>query len=667
MKAHEIRNFGVTGHCGCGKTSLCDLMLFKSGAVDRLGSVDQKTSVSDYSPAEQEKKSSIYSTPLTCKYKEKNWFFIDPPGYNEFVGKMMCALHAVDSTILVINGTNGVETGTGRGWQRAVELNLPRFIYVNRLEMEGADFESIVHQLQDAYGKTVCVPFTYPVGKESSFSGIINILREKDLPSGLEGYRQTLMDTIAESDEALMEKYLNGEDLNDDEINHGLKAAICNGSLAPVFAGSTAKDIGVTELMDAINMLSPDPLERGKLTMRDQSEMDISESGPAVALAFRSQNDAFVGQLTFFRVFSGTFKAESDIFNITTGNKDHLGNLIMMNGKEQTIISEALPGMIFAAPKLKDTHIGNTIASAPTIKELPKVNYPAPVFTYAISAVKSGDDDKIISSLQKIAETDTTIVISRHEETHEFLLSGMGEQHLQNVIKKLRNDYKVEINTAPPKIAYRETITASGEGHFRHKKQSGGHGQFAEVYLRIEPAQTFSFENAVVGGAIPKNFIPAVEKGVIESMTKGPLAGCKVERLKVTVYDGKYHDVDSSEMAFKIATRRAFKDAVDKAKPVLLEPIMEVIIRIPDKYMGDISGDLNQRRGRILGMSAESGLQMVTAEVPLAEMAKYATELRSLTQGCGLFEMKFVRYEQVPANIANEIKTKYQASQSEEE
>lgn len=667
MKAREIRNFGVTGHCGCGKTSLCDLMLFKAGAVDRLGSVDQKTSVSDYAPTEQEKRSSIYSTPLTCEYKDNSWFFIDPPGYNEFVGKMMCALHVVDSTILVINGVNGVETGTGRGWQRAVGLNLPRFIYVNRLEMEGSDFERVINELQEAYGKTVCVPLTYPIGKEADFSGIVNILTEENISPELEKYRQTLMDTIAEADETLMEKYLEGKELTTEEINRGLKIAICSGSLAPVFAGSSIKDIGVTELMDAINAFSPNPLERKNLIMRDESKMEISEEGPAVALAFRSQNDAFVGKLTFFRVFSGTFRAETDIFNITTGNKDRLGNLIVMNGKSQKIVNEAVPGMLFAAPKLKDANIGNTIASVAEVKELPKVNYPEPVFSYAISAVKSGEDDKIVSSLNKIIATDTTVIISRHKETHEFLLSGMGERHLQHVIKKLLRDYKLEINTAAPKIAYRETITGIGEGHFRHKKQSGGHGQFGEVYLKIEPAETFSFENAVVGGAIPKNFIPAVEKGVLESMVNGPLAGCKVERLKVTVYDGKYHDVDSSEMAFKIATRRAFKDAMSKAKPVLLEPIMKVAIHIPSIYMGDISGDLNQRRGRILGMSVEDGLQVVTAEVPQAEMSRYATELRSLTQGSGLFEMSFSRFEQVPTNIASDVIAKYQASQGEED
>lgn len=667
MKAREIRNFGVTGHCGCGKTSLCDLMLFKAGAVDRLGSVDQKTSVSDYAPTEQEKRSSIYSTPLTCEYKDNSWFFIDPPGYNEFVGKMMCALHVVDSTILVINGVNGVETGTGRGWQRAVGLNLPRFIYVNRLEMEGSDFERVINELQEAYGKTVCVPLTYPIGKEADFSGIVNILTEENISPELEKYRQTLMDTIAEADETLMEKYLEGKELTTEEINRGLKIAICSGSLAPVFAGSSIKDIGVTELMDAINAFSPNPLERKNLIMRDESKMEISEEGSAVALAFRSQNDAFVGKLTFFRVFSGTFRAETDIFNITTGNKDRLGNLIVMNGKSQKIVNEAVPGMLFAAPKLKDANIGNTIASVAEVKELPKVNYPEPVFSYAISAVKSGEDDKIVSSLNKIIATDTTVIISRHKETHEFLLSGMGERHLQHVIKKLLRDYKLEINTAAPKIAYRETITGIGEGHFRHKKQSGGHGQFGEVYLKIEPAETFSFENAVVGGAIPKNFIPAVEKGVLESMVNGPLAGCKVERLKVTVYDGKYHDVDSSEMAFKIATRRAFKDAMSKAKPVLLEPIMKVAIHIPSIYMGDISGDLNQRRGRILGMSVEDGLQVVTAEVPQAEMSRYATELRSLTQGSGLFEMSFSRFEQVPTNIASDVIAKYQASQGEED
>lgn len=669
-KAVETRNFVVVGHGGSGKTSLCDLMLYKAGAVGRLGSVDQKTSISDYTPDEQEKVSSIYSAVLNCEWNNNQLFFMDTPGYGEFVGETIAAVSAADSALVVVDAIEGLQMGTLRGLKFSRQQGIPRFILINRIDRERADFNGVLNQLQEAYGKTVCVPMTLPVGSEDSFNSVVHVLRSAEIPDELADdvakYREMLMDTIAESNETLMEKYLEGEELTDEEIATGLHSAIMAGDLIPVFAGSVTKDIGIDILMNGIVNLFPDPLLKKTVELADGETAEVKEDGPGQALVFKSIVDPFIGQFTFFKVVSGTLQSDSEVVNVSTGTKERFGSIMIMNGKEQKSVASLGPGGIGAIAKLKDTHIGNTIGASSSVKPLKTIEFPNPTMSYAISAVKSGEEDKIGQGLHKLSESDPTIKIGRNDETHEMLLSGMGDQHLGNVVKKLKSQYKVDVNLATPKIPYREAITANGEGHYRHKKQTGGAGQFAEVFLKIDPIEeNFEFANEVVGGNIPRNFIPAVEKGVVEAMIKGPLVGCKVEKMKVTVYDGKYHPVDSNEMAFKIASRMAFRDAMSKARPVILEPIMEVKIHIPNDYMGDITGDLNHKRGRILGMGVEEGLQLVNAEVPLAEMAKYATELRSMTQGRGSFEMDFVRYEAVPANVANEIIAKHQAEQEE--
>ena len=499
---------------------------------------------------------------------------------------------------------------------------------------------------------------------------MINVLFEKDIPSDIaddiEECRALWMDAVAETDEELMMRYLDGDTLTDEEIFNGMKAAILARKVIPVFAASAVKDIGMDELMDAIAELFPSPHNRTVL-FADGTEWPVADEGPAVGLVFKSINDPFSGQLSFIRVRSGVFRADQEYTNLTRGGKERFGQLLLMNGKLQKGTDAVGPGGIFAVAKLKDTHFGDTFTSDPATPELPPIAYPLPVMSYALSAVKSGEDDKMLTALHKIAECDPTVKVSRHPETHELLLSGMGDQHLATVLKRLKDTYKVEANLATPKVPYRETISGSGESAYRHKKQSGGAGQFAEVHLRLEPNPAgFEFVNAIVGGAIPKNFIPAVEKGVQEMLQQGPLVGCPVERVKVTVFDGKYHPVDSNEMAFKIASRMAFKEAMSKARPVLLEPIMAVRVHIPDSDMGNISGDLNHKRGRIIGMSVDEGLNVVNAEVPMAEMPKYATELRSMTQGRGSFELEFLRYEEVPQHIAGEIIAKHQTEVIEE-
>ena len=669
-KAAECRNFVIAGHCGSGKTALSDMMLFKAKAVDRAGSVDQKTSISDFAPDEQEKGSSIYTSALNCAWKDCHFFFLDTPGYGEFVGECASAMRAADAALVVLDGTDGPQVGTARAWKLARQRDIPRFGLINRLDRERADFRGTLEKMRENHGRNVVLPVYWPVGVGEKFERVVHVLYDQDIPADIADdvaeCRGLWLDAIAETDEELMMRYLDGEELSREEMEKGMKAAILSKKVIPVFAGSVAKDVGITELMNAIAELFPSPLARTVL-FGDGSEQAVSDDGPGIGLVFKSVNDPFIGQLTFVRVRSGVFQADREVCNITRGVKERFGQLLLMNGKQQSPVTEIGPGGIFAVAKLKDTHFGDTIGTAPTVKELPPIDYPRPVMSYAVAAAKSGDDDKLMAALNKIAESDPTVTVERHSETHELLLSGMGDQHLGIVARRLKDMFKVDAVLSTPKIPYRETITGRGESSYRHKKQTGGAGQFAEVHLRIEPCEgEYEFSNDVVGGNIPKNFIPAVEKGVHETLTRGPLVGCLVEGVKVSVYDGKYHPVDSNEMAFKIAARMAFRDAMSKAKPVLLEPIMSVRVHIPDQYMGDITGDLNHKRGRILGMDVEEGLQVVNAEVPMAEMHKFATELRSVTQGRGSFEMEFARYEQVPANVAGEIIAKHQAEHSDE-
>lgn len=668
-KAADCRNFVIAGHSGSGKTTLSEFLLFKAQAVDRLGSVDQKNSVSDFTPEEQEKRGSIHSSILNCLWQDKQFFFIDTPGYSEFVGDVASAMRAADAALVVLDAVDGPQVGTARAWKFARERDIPRFGLINRLDRDRADFAGTLEKMRANHGKNVVLPVYWPTGVGANFKGLVNVLFEENLPADIRDQvlecRELWMDAIAETDEELTMRYLDGEKLTPEEIKRGMSAAILSKKVIPVLAASAATGVGMEETMNFIADYFPSPHARTVL-FADGSEVPVSDSGPAIGLVFKSINDPFIGQLTFVRVRSGVFKPDVEVCNITRDTKERFGQLLLMNGKNQTPTDAVGPGGIFAVAKLKDTHFGDTVGSTPQVKELPPIAYPKPVMSYSLAAAKSGEDDKMLTALHKMTEGDPTLKVSRNDETQELLLSGMGDQHLALATKRLKEVYKVDALLSAPKIPYRETITGNGEAAYRHKKQSGGAGQFAEVHLRVAPnAAGFEFKNDVVGGAIPKNYIPAVEKGVLEMLQKGPLVGCRVEKVKVSVFDGKDHPVDSNEMAFKIASRMAFKEAMSKAKPVLLEPIMNVHVSIPEDYMGDISGDLNHKRGRILGMSIDEGMQVVNAEVPLAEMQKYATELRSMTQGRGSFEMEFARYEQLPPNVASVIIAKHQAEQTE--
>ena len=671
IESAKIRNFSITGHPGSGKTSLADLMLYKSGKVTRLGKVQDKTSISDYRPEEQERQHSVYATPLFCEWNDHRLFFIDTPGYADFFGDTVASISISDTNLIVINANEGIEVGTTRAWKVAQNRGIPRAFFINCLDHENAHFDKALESIQQAYGVTTCVPFTLPIGKESDLKEIVHVLRSQNFPEEVketaEKYKSTLMDTVAESDEELMLRYLDGEELTEAEISTGLHAAIADGSLIPVFCGSVTMDIGVNELMNGIVNLFNSPLTAQKVPLIN-GELDLQEDGDGMAFAFKTIIDPFTGHLSIFRVYSGTISSDSEVTNLNQRHKERLGHLLFLSGREQEHVSEAGPGTLFAVAKLKNIKVNDTLSTSSTNTPFPPIQFPKPKMSYACYPLSRGDEDKIANGLHRLSEEDPTILVHREPETRELLLAGLGDKHLTSIITRLKSDFKVKVDLRTPKIPYRETITRVGDAKYRHKKQSGGHGQFAEVLLRIEPLPDadFEFVSEVVGGNIPKNFIPSVEKGVVDAMTKGPLAHSRVINIRAVVYDGKHHPVDSSDMAFQIAGRFAFREAMKLAKPILLEPVMNMKISVPDEFMGDISADLNQRRGRILGVEVEAGMEVVNAEIPLAETHTYPSQLRSLTRNRGSFEMEFARYEQVPANISKEIQETVLKEETEE-
>ncbi len=645
-------------------------MLFKAGIVGRQGSVDNGTSVSDFRKEEQEKKSSIYTSVLHLPWKDGHFFFLDTPGNSDFCGEAINAINITDMMILVIDANLGIGPGTIRAWKHAEERKLPRMIFINGCDRDQADVAGLVEILRESYGKTKCIPCTVPVGEKAQFSAVSKVLSD-DASGDAASYKQELTDAIAESDEELMEKYLDAGELSAEELVKGFRKGLMAGELFPIFCGSSAKDIGVAELMDAIMELGPTPLDPVPFRL-DEGEIDRT-AADSVGYVFKSVNDSFIGQMNYIRIISGIFASNSELVNSTKSGNERIGNLLQIQGKDQAVVENAGPGEFIAIAKLKNTGLNDVLGSKPVSAKFSAIVYPQPTTIYAASATKKGEEDKLAQGLAKLAAEDPTISIVRDTETKQTILSGMGDQQINLIVDRLKNESKVEVTLETPKIPYRETITMTGSAVYRHKKQSGGHGQFAEVQMRLEPYEPaegepdFVFASEVVGGNIPKNFIPAIEKGVNETRLNGPLSGSMVTNFKAVVFDGKYHPVDSSEMAFKIATRRAFRDAMAKAKPMLLEPIMTLKIIFPEVYMGAISGDLNSRRGRILGMDREDGLQVVNAEVPLAEVYSYPMQLRSMTQGRGSFEMKFERRDPVPKAIADKIQAAMAAEDEDEE
>lgn len=658
----DVRNFVIMGHTGSGKTTLTDALLFKLGLNDRLGSVDAGSSMVDYTDEEKTRKITISAKPFTGTFKAQSgkklgMVFIDTPGYMDFFGQVIASTRVSETGLIAVDAGSGVQLGTRHAWRRCEKLGLARAIVITGLDRDNTDFAKTLGEVQAAFGAK-CVPVLLPT---PDAKGVVDVLGSTNVPdelaSQVEEIKGSLVELAAETDDTLIEKFLGGEDLSADEIAAGLRKSVASGGLTPVFVCMALKDIGVSDLLEGIGRLLPSPVDK-EVKDSEGNAVAVGVDDPFVGFVWRTINDAFVGQLAFVRVLGGTLKGDSEVQNTTKKQKERIGSLLLVNGKKQTPVSAATAGDIVAVPKLKATGINDTLCDVGKSTVYPPIAFPKPVIFMAVAAKTQADEDKIGTALARIADEDPTLRVERNTETKQILLSGLGDVHIDVAVDRMKARSNVEVLLSTPKVPYRETVTGRGEGHYKHKKQSGGRGQYGEVYLRVEakpPSEEEWFKNAIVGGVIPGNFIPAVQKGLVEGKTSGAVAGYPVTDVKVTLYDGSYHDVDSSEIAFKIAGSRALKDAMSKAKPVLLEPIMTVKVMVPDQYMGDVNGDLNHRRGRILGMGNEEGMQVITANVPQAELFRYAAELRSMTAGQGSFEMEYDRYEVVPSNITQKV------------
>ena len=652
----DVRNFVLVGHTGSGKTSLVDALLYKLGVNDRLGNPGDGTSAADWTDEEKNRKITVWAKPFDAVWRPKGGkalrlAMLDTPGYADFYGQVVAATSVADAAVLLVDATAGVQVGTVRSWKRCEALNLPRAIVVTGLDKENADFAATVAALQDVWGAR-CEVVTFPTDDKK---GVVDALAATGGPA--DEIRAKLTDVAAESSDELIEKVLGGETLTADELSSGLRASVAQAKFIPIFAVMARQSVGLDELLSGFARLMPSPADRPAKDAAGNA-VDPSATAPLVAQVWRSINDPFVGQLTLARIWGGTLREKSEIFNATKEQKETVGTFYFLNGKKQETVPEAQAGDVVALAKLKATGLNDVLCAPGKPVQLPPIVFPNPVVSFAVHPKTQGDEDKLGQGLHRVAEDDPTLHVQRNDETHELIITGIGDVQIDAAMDRMKTRSKVEVTLSTPKVAYKETVTAKGEGHYKHKKQSGGRGQYGEVYLRIEPMKPgveHWFVDGIVGTSIPRNFLPAIEKGLVDGMTRGAVAGYPVVNTMVTVYDGSSHDVDSSEIAFKIAARTAFKDGMTKARPVLLEPIMNIRVTIPGEFMGDCTGDLNHRRGRIMGMESDDGMQVIVAEVPQAEVFKYSSELRSMTGGRGSFEMSFNRYDVVPANVAQKV------------
>lgn len=676
----RIRNVALVGHSSTGKTSLAEALLYSAGESNRLGTVDAGTTKSDFSEPEIARKISISMSMLHCGWNGAKVNILDAPGYADFIGDAKAALWAADNAVLLVHAANGVEIGTDKAWGIAESFGRPRLFFVNHVDKEFADFDKVLNELQEQYGRHV-LPFQMPVNQGAGFNKVIDVLNRRlltypadangkpevgevpaDLREGVETLREQIVEAVAESDDELTEKYLEELDLSEEDLSRGLKLGILNGTTVPVLCGDASRNIGADQLLDFLvdNMMSPSemPATGGRMVATEEpAELRPSADGPLAAVVFKTVSET-VGDLSFVRVYSGSLPSSSEVYNSSGKTAERVGQIYALNGQDREEVPSISAGDMGALVKLKDTHSGNTLCERRNQVEVAPLDFPHPLIRIALEPKSRGDEEKISMGLQRIHEEDPSFIAGYDAELKQIIVQGQGELHLDVVLEKLKQKFGVEVITIEPRIPYRETITSHAEGHHRHKKQTGGRGQFGEAYLRIEPVsrgEGFEFQDEVVGGAIPRNYIPAVEKGVVEAIERGVLAGYNVVDTRVTVYDGSYHPVDSSEMAFHMAGSQAFQKAFMSARPILLEPIYRVTVTVPEKYMGDVMGDLNGRRGRIQGMDPEGSFQVIRAEVPLAELYKYSTSLRSMTQGTGDYTMEFDHYEPVPADLTRKI------------
>ncbi|MFO7152658.1 MAG: elongation factor G [Bacillota bacterium] len=686
----RIKNIGLFSHSGAGKTSLAEAMLFTAGAIDRLGKIDDGNTTLDYDPEEIKRKISISLGLAPLEWKDFKINIVDTPGYFDFVGEVKSALRVVDGAILVVCAASGVEVGTEQMFKLVDERGLPRMFFVNKLDRENANFYKVVEQIQQNFGQKA-VPVQLPIGQEANFRGLVDVVHQKayefdgktvkeiplpeELKDDLESYRLMLMEAAAESDDDLLAKYLDGEELTDEEIERGLEVGARAGNIYPILCGSSLTNKGINILLNAICDYMPSAAEgmqeKGKNPKTGEEETRKCDSSePFSAIVFKTMADPFVGRLSLFKVCSGSIKPDTVVYNANRGVAEKIGHLYFMRGKKQENAQLAVAGDIAAVAKLQSTFTNDTLCDKDHPILLEEIDFPKPVISFAAEPKSKGDEEKISSGLSRLTEEDMTFKVEKNNETGQLLVSGMGEIHLEVLAAKLASKFGSEVVLSVPKVPYRETIRGTAKVEGKYKKQTGGRGQYGHVWIEFSPISSedgFEFEEKIFGGAVPKQYIPAVEKGIREAMREGVLAGYPVVGFKAVLYDGSFHPVDSSELAFKIAASMAFKKGITQAKPVLLEPIYEMEIVVPEQYMGDIMGDLNKRRGRIMGMEMRDGMQHIKAQAPLAEIFRYATDLRSMTQGRGWFSATFSHYEEVPGPIAEKVIAESGKKHAEEE
>jgi elongation factor G len=684
-----IKNVGLFGHGGSGKTTLTEALLFATGAITRMGDVEQGNTITDFDEDEIKRKISINCATVPVKWKGMDLTVIDTPGYADFVGEAISTVRVVDTCCFVVSGVDGVEVQTEIMWERAADINAPSMIFISKLDRERAGFERTMDDIRETLGGNV-VPLSIPIGEEHEFKGVIDLISGKafepdgpgkskevpipdDLASALDEGRDKLAEAVAETDDTLLEKYLEEGELTAEEIAQGMKKGVRERTLIPVLCGAASKGTGIPELLDFMENVLPLPGElpdvAGTLPGKDEEvSRPRSTDAPMCSLVFKTLADPYVGKLTYFRVFSGVFKSDSSALNSTRGKSERVGQLFRVMGKEQTPVPQLQAGEIGAVAKLSDTFTGDTLCDKDKPIVLPTIEYPAPLMSLSVVPKTKGDEDKLSTALSRLSEEDPMLTVRRDTETNQTLISGAGETHLDVVVEKMRRKFGVDVATDLPRIPFKETIRKKVEAEGKHKKQTGGHGQYGHAWLRLEPRERgegYEFTDKIVGGVIPRQYIPGVEKGVVAAMHEGYLAGYPMVDMAVTVYDGSFHSVDSSELAFKMAATKAMKEGFSKADPVLLEPIVNVRVTVADAYMGDVIGDLNSKRGRILGMEPKGKMQVVSAQVPLAEMSRYSIDLRSITGGRGVFSMELSHYEEVPDHIAQKIIEQHKKDQEE--
>lgn len=674
----KLRNVALISHGSAGKTSLTEALLFTSGGSDRLGRVDEGNTVADWDPDEIKRKITINTSLVPCDWADCKVNLLDTPGYSDFIGDVISALHVADAAVVLVCAVSGVEVNTTRMWHLAEEKNLPRLVFINKLDRENAHFDRVLAQIQTQLSPKA-IALQLPIGVEADFRGVVDLINRKALlfsgskveeapiPAELselaETMREKLVEAAAETDDELTMKYLDGEELTQEEILRGLRQGTIMGKVFPVLCGSAYLNKGMSLLLDAMVNYLPSPLDRPpvratRLTSKEEQEVNLDPNGALVAQAFKTMADPFVGRLTYFRVYRGKLSSDSVVYNATKEKPERIGQVFIPRGKTQNSVSSVIAGDIGAVAKLQETATGDTLCDKDKAVLLPALEFPRPSYSVAVAARSKGDEDKLGTGLARLMEEDPTLALKKDAETRELIVAGMGDVHIDVTVERLKRKFGVEVTTSTPTVPYRETLRKPVRVEGKHKKQTGGHGQYGHVWLEMEPlpeGSGFVFEEKIFGGAVPKQYIPAVEKGVREALQEGILAGFPVVDIKVTLVDGSFHPVDSSEMAFKIAASLAFKKGAEQANPVILEPIMNLEVTVPETYMGDVIGDLNAKRGRILGLEPAGALQVIKAQVPLAELSKYAIDLRSLTQGRGSFSMAFDHYEEVPARLAEEI------------